>query len=220
MNTSHPLAAEKYNATITYINEVTPDLWIIRIKADEEQPVFDAGQFVTIGLGSWESRLEGCQLETNVKEGFLGRRAYSVSSPVFDDNGKLCEHNELPYLELYIALVREGSNPKHTPYLTPRIFNLEAGDRLFLNKRAAGHYTLDDIETQNDVILLSTGTGLAPHNAMAAQLLSNNHQGKIVIVDCNRNFASFAYEEQMRTLEKQYDNVHYQQLVTREGPNP
>ena len=116
MNTSHPLAAEKYNATITRIKEITPDLWIIRIKADDEQPSFEAGQFVTIGLGSWEKRLSDCQAEESVKEGFLGRRAYSVSSPVYDDNGQLCRHNSLPYLELYIALVREGSKPTHTPY--------------------------------------------------------------------------------------------------------
>ena len=55
---------------------------------------------------------------------------------------------------------------------------------------------------------------------MAAELLNNGHRGKIILVDCNRNFASFGYEEQLQKLDKEHENLHYKQLATREGPTP
>ena len=220
MNTAHPLADEKYNATVSHIEKITSDLWIFRIESDSKKDDFKAGQFITIGLGSWEKRLEGCEQEYKFKENNIGKRAYSVSSPMINGDGLLCHHNDLDYFELYIALVREGSKENHSPYLTPRLFNLQVGDRLLLNPRIAGHYVLEDIDADDDVLFLATGTGQAPHNAMLSQLLLEGHRGQITIIECNRTFDLFAYEETLTTLAGRYPNVRYQRLATREGSKP
>ena len=54
------------------------DLMIVRIKPDYTRPPHLPGQYSTLGLGSWEPRVEGCQAET-IKPGEeekLIRRAY------------------------------------------------------------------------------------------------------------------------------------------------
>jgi ferredoxin/flavodoxin---NADP+ reductase len=217
MNTPHPLALEKYNATLVEIKHINDQLKIFRVKPDYEMPQFQAGQFVTIGLGAWEERTEGCQIELNVKDDKIGRRAYSICSPVFNDNGSLFDHNQAEWFELYVTLVTEGKDEAHSPYLTPRLFNLCEGDRMMLSSKIAGHYLLEDIKVDDNIIFLATGTGQAPHNAMMSQLLRNGHKGKILSMECNKTFDMCGYAPALKRLADEYENVYYRQLATREG---
>ncbi|MCM8538796.1 MAG: hypothetical protein NE328_00825 [Lentisphaeraceae bacterium] len=220
MNIPHPLAEKRYNATLVDFKSVTSHLGIFHIKPDFLITDFKAGQFATIGLGSWEERVPGAQVELDLKEDYLGRRAYSISTPLFSDNGNIVNPADLPYLEFYVTLVLDGKDEKHAPYLTPRLFNLEVGDRLSIVPKIAGHYILEDIKPSDNIIFLATGTGQAPHNTMACELLRNDHQGKIILVECNRSSDMFGYSEKLKTLEERFTNVHYKQLMTREGDKP
>ena len=220
MNTPHPLADKKYNATITEFKLITSYLGIFHIKPDTQLPPFKAGQFATIGLGSWEERVPGAQNELSVKENFLGRRAYSVSTPIFSEDGNIVDPSDLPFIELYITLVIDGKDEDHAPYLTPRLFNLKVGDRVSIVPKIAGHYVLEDIKPEDNIIFLATGTGQAPHNAMVCELLRQGHQGKMIIVECNRTADMFGYSGQLKSLDEKFSNVHYKQLMTREGDQP
>ena len=220
MNVAHNLAIEKYNASLVEVKHVSGLLKIFRIKADQPLQDFNAGQFVSLGLGSWESRLESCQQEITVKENHLGRRAYSICSPIFAEDGSLFDHNNSHWLEFYITLVTQGIDELHAPYLTPRLFNLDIGDRLYMSSKVTGHYILQDIKPKDDIILLSTGTGQAPHNTMLAELLRDNHKGQIVVIECNRSFDMCGYANTLTKLAEQFPNVHYRQLSTREGDDP
>ena len=217
MNTPHHLAIEKYNATLVEIKQITDQLRIFRIKPDFAMPKFKAGQFVTLGLGAWEGRAPGCQPEINVKTEKIGRRAYSVCSPVINDNGTIFDHNDSDWFELYITLVTEGKDEEHAPFLTPRLFNLEVGDKIWINEKVAGHYILEDIEENDDIIFLATGTGQAPHNTMLGTLLREGHKGRILLMECNRTFDMCGYSETLLNLAEKYENVFYKQLATREG---
>ena len=220
MNEPHPLAEKRYNATLIDFKSITSYLGIFHIKPDFPIPDFKAGQFATLGLGSWEKRVSSAQEELKVKENFLGRRAYSISTPIYSDDGNIADPANLPYLEFYVTLVLDGKDEEHAPYLTPRLFNLELGDRLSMVPKISGHYVLEDIKVDDNIIFLATGTGQAPHNAMVCELLRQNHQGKIIMVECNRSADMFGYSAKLKDLEDKYSNVFYKQLMTREGDKP
>ena len=71
--------------------------------------------------------------------------------------------NDLDFLEAYITFGATADG--HAPALTPRIFGLAAGDRIACAS-CIGHYTLDNVARDANVIFVATGTGEAPHNAM------------------------------------------------------
>jgi ferredoxin--NADP+ reductase len=100
--------------------------------------------------------------------------------------------------------------------LTPRLFALQPGDRLFVESRAAGKYTLGDVAPDNNIFFFATGTGEAPHNAMIAELLSRGHRGKIVSIVSVRQLRDAAYRAGHEQLMRRYIGYRYFVLVTRE----
>ncbi len=133
------LREEQYNAKVLSVRPIHDDLMIVRVVPDQGPLSFQAGQYTLLGLGAWEPRVDGVTNDDVSPEARakLVRRAYSISCPMLDDRHKLVTVGELPYLEFYIALVLRPSDDP--PMLTPRLFGLKDGDRLFLGpRRTAG----------------------------------------------------------------------------------
>lgn len=213
------LRAANYNATISTIRRHNDDLWVMRITPDEPLDPFEAGQYTTLGLGFWEPRadqamedFEGApdQLEK------LARRSYSVSSSIIDDGGDLVEAQP-DDVEFYIVQVPPGE--EEIPALTPRIFMKGLGDRIFMGRKFTGRYTLAGVESDDNVVFLSTGTGEAPQNAMTAELLRRRHEGRILNVVCVRYRRDLAYLEQQSVVEEKFPNYRYEAITTREPEN-
>jgi ferredoxin--NADP+ reductase len=213
------LRAESYNATITWIREHNPDLWVMRIKPDEPVEPFKAGQYTTLGLGYWEPRADDAleDFEENPDQiEKMARRSYSVSSSIVDDDGDLVEaHPE----EIEFYIVQVPPDQEEVPALTPRIFTKGVGDRIFMSSKFTGRYTLDGVESDDNVVFLSTGTGEAPQNLMTADLLRNGHQGRILQVVCVRYRKDLAYTGQQAVVEERFPNYRYVTLTTREPEN-
>jgi ferredoxin/flavodoxin---NADP+ reductase len=208
-----------YNAQIVERTDVHDELAILRVRPDHGITEFAPGQYSVMGLGNWESRLPGCE-EEHLEEKELRRivkRAYSFSCSILDEGGRLRRPSEFPYFEFYVVLVRHGE--EHPPGLTPRLFALRPGDRLFVGPKATGHYTLDSVQCDDNVVLVATGTGEAPHNVMVAHLLSSDHRGRIVTVTCVRQRRDLGYAKIHRQLECTYANYRYLTLTTREPEN-
>lgn len=213
------LRQKQYNATVVGLRMANDDLMVVRVRPDEPLPAFRGGQYTTLGLGYWEPRVPDTQPE-QIEEKDLRKvikRAYSISFPVLGDQSELLRQSELDYLEFYIVLVRETPGPP--PALTPRIFNLKLGDRLFMGRKITGHYTLANVAEGQDVVFLATGTGEAPHNAMIAELLGRKHTGRIVHAVCVRMLSDLGYRDMHRELERRYPNFRYLELTTREPFN-
>jgi len=208
-----------YNATITHLKRSHSDLMILRVRPDFILPPCKPGQYTTLGLGAWEPRFPGCQ-EEHPKPGDerrLIRRAYSISCPVLDDDGKLLSlESTKEWLEFYIVLVRE-SDKEPPPALTPRLFMLREADRLALGEKITGHYNLDPVQAGDTVLFLSTGTGEAPHNYMLWQLLRLGHRGRILSACCVRYRRDLGYLPTHEELMKRYPNYTYLSLTTREA---
>ncbi len=208
-----------YNASIVSIDLCHDELMIVRVRPHRGVPRLIAGQYTVLGLGYWEARAANCQSEEDIGpvSQNLIRRAYSVSCPLLDDDGHLVEANDVDYLEFYITLVR--SSPDGPPALTPRIFALKQGDGIHCGPRFHGHYSLEAVPRDADVVFAGTGTGEAPHNAMAAHLLKTGHRGRIANVTCVRWKKDLGYLSKQRRLEQMFTNYRYVALTTREPEN-
>lgn len=210
------LRKRHYNATITHFHRTHSDLWVIRVEPDQPDFSYQAGQYASLGLGYWEPRVDGARdpgLERKWEN--LVRRSYSISSPIFDEDGYLHDPATSKTLEFYIVLVPPTAD--HIPGLTPRLALCGPGDRIYVGPRIVGRYTLAPVrDPESTVVFLATGTGEAPHNAMVTELLRKGHHGPIVSVVCVRYRADLAYLDTHRRLEERFPNYHYLPLVTRE----
>jgi ferredoxin--NADP+ reductase len=215
------LRRQKYNATVAWLRKAHSDLLIARIRPDFIRPIHKPGQYTTLGLGNWEPRMPGCQEESLAPgdEAKLVRRSYSISCSILDDNNELLDLARTDWLEFYVVLVRETDNPQKPPALTPRLFMLREGDRLFLGEKITGHFTLDPVKPNDTVVFLSTGTGEAPHNYMLWQLLRAGHPGRILAACCVRYRRDLAYVSIQDELMRRYPNYTYLSLTTREAAN-
>jgi ferredoxin--NADP+ reductase len=168
-------------------------------------------------MGYWEPRFPGCQEESlaPAEEARLARRAYSISCSILDDNHELLDLERAAWLEFYIVLVRDSEAAK-PPALTPRLFLLRQGERLFLGEKITGHFTLEGVKPDDTVIFLSTGTGEAPHNYMLWELLRNNHRGRILSACCVRYRRDLGYEPTHLRLMARHAHYTYLPLTTRE----
>ena len=131
------------NATVIFREDLTSDLCVIRVKPDSgEVGDFVAGQFAELSFVD-----DG---QTDKKK--ITRRAYSIASGP----------DEKSFLEFYLALVPEGK-------LTPKLWQLKVGDKLWLGPNIKGKFTLEKIPPKSNLICVATGTGLAPFRSMLYQ---------------------------------------------------
>ena len=192
------MAAAEYNATVVQRIELAPGLIILGIAPDTLHPEFKAGQYVVLGLKASEPRIDEAdpdQLAYRPADGEapasgeapgeaipesaaqraittarpdpdkLIRRAYSIASSR--------ESNE--YLEFCITVVMSGD-------LTPRLFNLRIKDRLYVSQKAVGMFTLEKAPRDHHVILVATGTGLAPYVSMLRSDLECGGKRRITVL--------------------------------------
>jgi ferredoxin/flavodoxin---NADP+ reductase len=210
------LRKKHYNATLAYVHKPQPELAIFRVQPDYVIPKHKPGQYCTLGLGYWEPRFPGSQEETLKpgEEAKLIRRAYSISHPVLEPAGELVQSTD-NWLEFYIVMVADAGRGT-PPALTPRLFMLKQGERLFLGDKITGHFTLDAVKPGDTVLFLSTGTGEAPHNYMLWELLRRGHEGMILAACCVRYRKDLGYLTMQQKLLLKYRNYRYLPLTTRE----
>lgn len=209
------LRAKHYNATIGRLERPHADLMILRVVPDFPIPVHKPGQYTTLGLGYWEKPAEGLTVPAAADPTRLLRRSYSISHPMVDAQGDAYPPGQPPGLEFYLVLVR-NTGSGDAGELTSRLVALNAGDRLHLGERIAGHYTTEGARPTDTVLFLSTGTGEAPHNYMIWDLVRRGHQGLIVAVCCVRYRRDLGYLGTYQRLAAKHGNVHYLPLTTRD----
>ncbi|HZT80023.1 MAG TPA: ferredoxin--NADP reductase [Gemmataceae bacterium] len=211
------LRQQRYNATVVRLRKPNPDLMLVRVRPDRPLQPHKPGQYTTLALGNWEPRIPGCQEEHLAPgdETKLARRSYSISHPILDDDGRLFPA-QADWLEFYVVLVRQTGTDR-APALTPRLFLLREGDRLFMGEKITGHFTLDPVKPGDTVLFLSTGTGEAPHNYMLWELLRRGHEGRILAACCVRYRRDLGYLAVHEELARRYPNYTYLPLTTREA---
>jgi ferredoxin--NADP+ reductase len=233
--------AAEYNATVASRVEVAPGLVIMRVVPDKLPFEFKSGQYVVLGLKASEPRLDEAEpealsvLTTEAESPQLAafaagtpaviggtpesqaavdaqaatvakaadhpdrmiRRAYSIASESRADE----------YLEFYLTVVMSGE-------LTPRLFNLKIRDRVYVGPKAVGVFTLDKAPGKH-ILMVGTGTGLAPYMSMLRSELVCNGDRQFVVVHGARYSWDLGYRTELTGLARHCGNFHYIPVITR-----
>ena len=191
------------NCVITQTVQVSPIMKIIKVKPVGWQfPNFEAGQFVGLGLPPGSPRSEEATKEhAPPKPDRLIKRAYSIASSSTDQ-----------VVEFYVTLVHSGQ-------LTPRLWELKIGDKIWMGKKAVGMFTLDQIEPDTNVIMIATGTGIAPYMSM---LRTNalHRKGKIFVMQGASNSWDLGYSSELKLLASMFPGFDYHPTITEPDKEP
>jgi ferredoxin--NADP+ reductase len=193
------------NAVVTQKDELTPRLMILRVAADGWQlPHFTAGQYVVLGLPSTAPRCELSEPEIKPPPpDKLIRRAYSIASSSLTAE----------YLDFYINLVSNG-------VLTPRLFALDVGNRLWLSSHPVGMFTLAEVPPEKNIVLVATGTGLAPYMSMLSTHLDCGGAQRIAVLHGAFHSWDLGYRAELETLQHLCSNLTYIPTIDRPEDEP
>jgi len=195
---------DPYNATVIGREDINPQLLIMRVRPDTAVFDFKPGQFGVLGMLGGAPRILGASLEDPAPEpDKMIRRAYSIASSSL----------ERRYVEFFLTLIMSGS-------LTPRLFALKHGDRLFLGPKASGLFTLEKVAPEKGVVLVATGTGLAPYVSMLRTMLVTDSQRKYVVLHGSRYSWDLGYRGELESLSRLRPNFTYIPCITRANEDP
>ena len=188
------------NAIVTHRTEVASGLIILRVAPDGwELPKWEAGQFAVLGLPESAPRTLLSDPEPpSQNPSKMIRRAYSVASAP-EDSG---------YLEFYVTLVQSGG-------LTPRLFALQPGDMVHLGSRITGMFTLDQVPEDHHLILVGTGTGLAPYMSMLRGELQCKLDIHTVVLLGARHSWDLGYRGELIAMQRYCPTFHYIPVISR-----
>jgi ferredoxin/flavodoxin---NADP+ reductase len=197
-------AANPYNATVIAREEINPLLVVLRVQPDQALFEFKPGQFAVLGLLGREARVpESTPEDPPAGSGVLIRRAYSIASSSV----------ERRYVEFYLTLITSGQ-------LTPRLFALRHGSRVYLGPKASGVFTLDRVAPGKSVLLIATGTGLAPYMSMLRTQLMHDTERRFIVLHGARYSWDLGYRAELESLARIRPNLVYIPSITRPDEDP
>ena len=195
------MESDPTNATLIARDDLTDILSIVRVRPDSGTvPPFTPGQFLRLGLPR-PPMPDGPAVRPASRPGRvrLSRRAYSIaSSPTVTDSA-----------EFFVVRVEAGE-------LTPRLWEIGTGDRLWMDSAAKGEFSLDLAPPGKDLVMISTGTGLAPFLSMLRTYGGQGRWRRFVLINGARYAADLGYRAEMEAFVRADPTVRYVPLATRE----
>ena len=188
------MADYSLNATLTYREDINPELAIFRVKPDSGVPGFMPGQYAEL---AFPGAVAGDSQRVE-------RRSYSIAS---SPSGALPQ--EGGELEFYIVRVEGG-------YFTTPLWNLAVGGRLWCGPKIKGKFTLEEVPRDTDVVMVATGTGLAPFISMLREHTAHPPWKSVALIHGARLQNDLGYRRELNELAKQASWFHYLPTLTRE----
>ena len=182
-----------YNAVVINKIMINPDLMIVQIKTDEPQIEFEVGQHTLLGLYGFENRSSNSAIESFPADvDKLIKRPYSIASA----------KDETRHFEFYIAQIKSGQ-------LTPRLFNLNIGDRVYVGTKISGMFRLDETPDGTDIIMVATGTGIAPYISFLRSSIIQRPESKMIVIQGAAHRWDLGYYSELTFLAESYANFFY-----------
>ena len=124
-------------------------------------------------------------------------RAYSIVSTNYDD-----------HLEFLSIKVPNGP-------LTSRLQNIQIGDEILVNPKVTGSLVVDYLTPKENLVMLATGTGIAPFVSIANDPETYNRFKRVYLFHTVRTVNEITYEKQLNSIAEDMPIV-YIPTVTRE----
>lgn len=196
----------EYNATVTMRVDLAPGTMVLRVKLDGGPFDYEPGQYTVLGLYRSSPRVaetgeDSSRLQQQPHD-YLVRRVYSITS-----------NSRAEELEFVVTLVRTGD-------LTPRLFALKEGSRLFVEPSAAGVFTLGSASGNRDLLMVGTGSALAPYMAMIRSGFSATAEQQFVVVHAAGVSSDLAFRAQLEELAGQTNRLTYIPTITDPEADP
>ncbi len=113
-------------------------------------------------------------------------------------------------LEIYFNEVPDGP-------LTPRLSDLQTGDRLWVSAKAGGIFTLNNVVSRRHLWMIATGTALGVYLSMLKTPEPWERFERIILVQGARHSGELAYRETLAQLHSQHrDQFTFLSTLTRE----
>lgn len=127
-------------------------------------------------------------------------RNYSIASSFIQD----------PYLELHIQKIQHG---KMTRWLFE---DIQEQDHIEIQGPQGNcYYHLED--KSKNLLMIATGTGLAPLQGIIKDALSAGHRGEIHLYHGSRFFSGLYHSDFFKELQKTYSNFFYHPCASKES---
>ncbi len=198
------MAAPALNAVMTQRIDLAPGLAIFKVAPDGwTLPPFVPGQFAVLGLPAAAPRTPLSDREEPSDPSRFIRRAYSIASSSLARD----------HLELFINLVHSGE-------LTPRLFALPPGGKLWLGPKITGLFTMREVPREAHLVMIATGTGLAPYMSMLRSELECGGPRRFAVLHGARHSWDLGYQGELYTMARLCPNLTYLPSVTRSEAEP
>jgi len=178
------------NATVVRRRDLHDGLFFLWIRPDAvPYRKFAPGQYVSIGRPEPEG----------------GRpilRTYSI--------GSCAQQRE--ELELFVVHVDDGA-------FSTWLRDCRPGVRLWLSPRAQGNFTLEGTGKDTNLVLVATGTGVAPYFSMYRTFRRKPRWRRVILINGARFANDLGYRNELEALAARDPDFIYLPLVTRERPD-
>lgn len=134
-------------------------------------------------------------LRFSVENRIVGR-AYSIAS----------KPNQKGRIDVAIKLVENG-------LVTSKLFTSPMKELDLAGPM--GRFFLDSKQTNQELIFIGTGTGVAPLKSMIEDFLEKNYSQSIKLIFGVRYLNEFLYEDLWKSLKRKYSNFDYLKVISR-----
>lgn len=182
-----------YNSGVIGKILITPDIMVLRVRTDSPRSEFKAGQYTKIGLLGLEPRtLNSAFPIEQIKPRELISRPYSIASVDYDTRN----------FEFYLSQVKSGQ-------LTPRLFNLSLGGRMWVDDKILGVFRLNETPNSCNIVMVATGTGIAPYISFIRSHLCEHKNNKLVVIHGAAYSWDLGYYSELTFINDNFPNFFY-----------
>ncbi|QJC33674.1 ferredoxin--NADP(+) reductase [Enterobacteriaceae endosymbiont of Donacia provostii] len=123
------------------------------------------------------------------------QRAYSYINPPKNQN-----------YEFYISNIHKGN-------LTPYLYKLKINDEIMIAKNSLGNFTINNIQSCQNLWMLSTGTGIGPYLSILQDDICFQKFKKIILIHSIRYIENFNYLNLVQKIKRKYNDQFIIQII-------